>query len=210
MRHFIFSIFLSILVLGVKAQDMAGIFAAMPDQKIPQLEHAWRKDLIDLFTAGKKAKLKNTMGGYSTLQKLTPDYLLLQPTERSTVEMKRLPLVNNTYIVCVVTTVKGPVADSRVEFFTTEWQPLAAEDLFTPVAAGWFLKEDTNPDDPAYQDAVSRLDMDLIQYTLSPEEETLTATYTTPSYVEYEEREKVLQFIKPEPKVYRWEKSHFK
>lgn len=210
MRHFIFSIFLSILVLGVKAQDMAGIFAAMPDQKIPQLEHAWRKDLIDLFTAGKEAKLKNTMGGYSTLQKLTPDYLLLQPTERSTVEMKRLPLVNNTYIVCVVTTVKGPVADSRVEFFTTEWQPLAAEDLFTPVAAGWFLKEDTNPDDPAYQDAVSRLDMDLIQYTLNPEEETLTATYTTPSYVEYEEREKVLQFIKPEPKVYRWEKSHFK
>lgn len=210
MRHFIFSILLSMLVFGVKAQDMAGIFAAMPDQKIPQLEHAWRKDLIDLYTGGKEAKLKNTMGGYSTLQKLTPDYLLLQPTERSTVEMKLLPLVNNTYIVCVVTTVKGPVADSRVEFFTTEWQPLTAEDLFSPVPAGWFLKEDVDKNEPAYLDAVSRLDMDLIQYTLSPEDVTLTATYTTPLYVELDVRERVLNFIKPEPKVYRWEKSHFK
>lgn len=210
MRHFIFSVLLSALVFGVKAQDMAGIFAAMPDQKIPQLEHAWRKDLMDLYTAGKEAKLKNTMNGYSTLQKLTPDYLLLQPTDRSTVEMKLLPLVNNTYIVCVVTTVKGPVADSRVEFFTTDWQPLAAQDLFTPVTPEWFLKEDANKQDPAYQDAVSRLDMDLIQYALSPEEETLTATYTTPLYVEFDEREKVMRFIKPEPKVYRWEKSHFK
>lgn len=66
----------------------------MPDQYIPQLEHAWRKDLVDLYTSGKESRLKNTMNGFSTLQKLTNDYLLLQTTERSTVEMKLLPLVN--------------------------------------------------------------------------------------------------------------------
>lgn len=210
MRLFILSILLCVLVFGVKAQDMAAVFTAMPDQKIPQLEHAWRKDLIDLYTAGKEAKLKNTMNGYSTLQKLTPDYLLLQTTERSTVEMKLLPLVNKTYVVCVVTTVDGPVPDSRVEFFTTEWQPLATEDMFMPVEAGWFLKEGADKTDPAYLDAISRLDMNLIHYTLSPDSEQLTATYTTPLYLGKEEREKVLPFIKAEPKVYTWEKFHFK
>lgn len=56
-------------------------------------------------------------------QKLTNDYLLLQTTERSTVEMKLLPLVNNTYVVCMISTVNGPVPDSRIEFFTTNWEP---------------------------------------------------------------------------------------
>lgn len=210
MRLFILSILLSVFMFGLKAQDMAAVFTAMPDQKIPQLEHAWRKDLIDLYTAGKEAKLKNTMNGYSTLQKLTPDYLLLETTERSTMEMKLLPLVNKTYVVCVVTTVNGPVPDSRVEFFTTEWQPLESEDMFVPVEAGWFLKEEADKTDPAYLDAISRLDMNLIHYTLSPDNEQLTATYTTPLYLSKEEREKVLPFVKAEPKVYMWEKFHFK
>lgn len=210
MRLFILSILLSVSALCSNAQDMAAVFTAMPDQKIPQLEHAWRKDLIDLYTAGKEAKLKNTMNGYSTLQKLTPDYLLLETTERSTVEMKLLPLVNKTYVVCVVTTVNGPVPDSRVEFFTTEWQPLESEDMFVPVEAGWFLKEEADKTDPAYLDAISRLDMNLIHYTLSPDNEQLTATYTTPLYLGKEEREKVFPFIKAEPKVYMWEKFHFK
>ena len=39
---------------------------AMPDQYIPQLEHAWRKDLVDLYTSGKESRLKNTMNGFST------------------------------------------------------------------------------------------------------------------------------------------------
>ena len=93
---------------GSQAQEMATLFVAMPDQQIPQLEDAWRKDLVDLFQQGKEARVQNTMNGFSSLKQLTADYLLLQVTERSTVEMKLLPLVNNTKVVCVVTTVFGP------------------------------------------------------------------------------------------------------
>ena len=101
---------LALLALcGLRAQDMASVFTAMPNQYIPQLEDAWRKE----------ARLKNTMNGYSTLLNLTDDYLCLRTTDRSEVEMKLLPLVNNTFVVCMVTTVEGPVADSRIAFFTT-------------------------------------------------------------------------------------------
>ena len=124
----------------MKAQEMDAVFVAMPDQYVPQLENAWRKDLIDLYNSGKEAKLKNTMYGFSTLKKLTDDYLLLQVTERSTVEMKLLPLVNDTYVVCMITTVYGPVPDSQVEFFTTDWKPLDSADLYTPVPVEWLLK----------------------------------------------------------------------
>ena len=94
MKRLFLSILLCVFVWGMKAQEMDAVFVAMPDQYVPQLENAWRKDLIDLYNSGKEAKLKNTMNGFSTLKKLTDDYLLLQVTERSTVEMKLLPLVN--------------------------------------------------------------------------------------------------------------------
>lgn len=210
MKRLIFSILICVFALGAKAQDMAAVFISMPDQNIPQLENAWRKDLVDLYKSGKEARLKNTMNGFSSLDSLTSDYLSLKATERSTIEMKLLPLVNNTNVICMVRTVNGPVADSQVEFFTTDWEPLAVSDLFTPVDADWFIKEDTDKNSNAFQDAASRLDMNLIQYNLSPDNLTLTAIYTTPLYLSKEDRKKVTPFIKDSPKVYTWEKFHFK
>lgn len=194
----------------VSAQDIATIFANMPDQYLPQLDVAWRKDLVDLYKSGKEAKLQNLMAGYSTLLRLESDYLLLQQSEKSTLEMKMLPLINNTYLLCVVTTVNGPVPDSRIEFFTTDWEPLEEDELLTPVAQDWFLKDVKNKNSNAYLDAISRLDMELIKYQLNPNNQTLTATYTTPLYLSREDQEKVLPFLKEEPKVYKWNKNGFK
>jgi len=193
-----------------KAQDMATLFANMPDEYVPHLESAWRKDLIDLYNTGKPATLQNTMNGTSSLLNLTPNYLLLRSTERSTVEIKLLPLINNTNIVCLITTVQAPVADSRIEFFTTEWQSLKSEDLLTPVKSDWFMKEDADSSSNAYQEAVSHLDMELIQYNLSPDNLTLTATYTTPAYLSREDRQKLIPYIKETPRVFTWESSRFK
>ncbi len=198
------------LAFGAKAQDVDALFVAMPDGGIPQLESAWRKDLVDLYNSGKEARLKNTMNGFSTLKKMTQDYLLLQVTDRSTIEIKLLPLVNNTKVICMVKTVCAPVADSRVEFFTTEWEPLDASDMFVPVAADWFIKEDADRNSVAFLDAASHLDMDLMEYRLSPDSLTLTATYTTPQYLSSEDRKCVAPFLKESPKVYVWDKHHFK
>jgi hypothetical protein len=189
---------------------MASLFAGMPDHYLPQLEAAWRKDLIDLYNSGKKARLENMLSGYSELKKLTPDYLLLQTTERSTLEMKLLPLVNNTHIICVVSTVYAPASDSKVSFFSPEWEPLDAGDLFGPPAADWFIKEGADKRDEAYSDAVSRLDMELIRYQLDPESFKLTASYTTSEYLSKEDREKVASYLHTGPKVYTWEKYRFK
>ncbi|WP_080905346.1 DUF3256 family protein [Parabacteroides sp. Marseille-P3160] len=209
MKRILLSIVFAFCAIWVSAQDMAKVFTSMPDTLIPQLEEAWRKDLIDLFQNKKEAKLKNTMNGFSELNNLTADYLQLQLTERSSIELKLLPLVNNTYIICMVTTVSGPVADSRVAFYSTDWKELPAGDLLTPVADEWFLREDADTASVGYIQAVSRLDVDLIKYSLNAEELTLTAEYTTPLYLSAEEREKVAPFLKESPKVYRWKTSRF-
>jgi len=209
MKHMIFAICFFCLVAGVKAQNIAGSFISIPDSMLPHLEKEWRQDLTELYTAGKEARLQNMIGGVSVLEKLTDDYLLLRTTERSTMEMKRLPLVNNTHVICLIRTMEGPVEDSQVLFYTTDWEPLEAMDLFTPVTKEWFFKEDLQIDQPT-QFLLNMLDMDLIHYTLSPDDLTLTATYKTPFYLGKADQEKILPLLKTEPKVYTWNRSYFK
>lgn len=211
MKQVIIALFICCMALsGLSAQDMPAVFTNMPDQYVPQLESEWRKDLIDLYKSEKEARLQNMMGGYSELNSLTDDYLSLRSTERTTIELKLLPLVNNTHIICMVTTVEGPVADSRVDFFTTEWEPLESTALFTPVDGEWFIREDVDKNNEDIHYAISHLDMDLIRYELHAEAPVLTATYTTPLYLNKLEREKVVPFLKEDPKVYTWEKIQFK
>ena len=209
MKHF-FILFLCVFSISTTtAQDMADFFIRMPDSYLPQLEDAWRKDLVDLYQSGKPAVLENTMTGSSTLQKLTSDYLFLQTTERSTMEIRFLPLINNTFIACVITTVYAPVADSRVEFYSTEWQPLPAVGLWTPVNTEWFIKEHINRNDDSFQEAMSYLDIELIHYHLDTDSLTLEAVCATPDYLAFEEREKVKPFLKDTSKVYHWRAGRF-
>jgi len=102
------------------------------------------------------------------------------------------------------------VADSRVVFYTTEWERLETSGLLSPVTGEWFVREgvDLTQEDVYY--ALAHLDMDLIRYELHPEDQTLSAYYMTPLYLSKEDREKVLPYLKEEPKVYTWEKIQFK
>jgi hypothetical protein len=194
---------------AASAQDMAAFFIDIPDRYLPQLEDDWRKDLVDLYKSGKPAVLENTMNGRSTLQNLTPDYLYLQSTERSALEIRFLPLINNTFIACVINTVFAPVADSRVAFFTMEWQPLPASEIWTPADTDSFIKETIDREDENYQEARSYLDMDLIHYHLNPDKLTLEAEYTTPAYLSSEESAKAKPFLKENPIIYTWRAGRF-
>lgn len=209
MKQLIISIFLALCAFNAGAQDMAGLFVKMPDEYMIGLEGAWRKDLVDLYQAGKEAKLQNMMQGTSQLMKLTPDYLKIQTSGRSTVELRRLPLVNHTYIICMVTTVSAPASDSRIHFFTTDWKPLPDDGLYSPVSVDDFLLPDVDTTDVAFLDVMAALDMDLFVYRLNEDAQTLTAEYTTLYYLDTAMRDKAKQFFKTEPKVFTWAKGRF-
>jgi hypothetical protein len=127
-RFVVFLVAVSLAAVS-KAQKIEVFFVKMPDSLIVHLEEAWRKDLVVLYQSGKPATLENSMQGKSTLLVLTDQYILLQSTECSTVELKLFPLINNTFLIGMIETVYAPVADSRVKFYTTEWQRISAENL---------------------------------------------------------------------------------
>ena len=206
MRRLVFGFILACIMVAAGAQKIEQFFIQMPDNLITQLEEAWRKDLVELYKSDKPAQLENTMFGKSALLKLTDHYLLLQSTERSTVELRLLPLINNTYIICMAETVYAPIADSRMSFYTTDWQPLPADDIFSPVAKDWFWKEDA---DTAQLAVLLQSEICLMKYSLSEKELTLTAEYMTPLNLDDESQQLVKPLLKDKPKTYQWKNGRF-
>lgn len=177
-RLFIFFVLCS-LCFTLSAQVlMRDVFIQMPDEMLPLVTRNNRLDCVDFIENGMQAKVKNRMDEYIELKQLTKDYLLLQTSEVGQVEMKLLSTSDSTAVICMVETVKGPLADSYVSFYTQDWQPTHAYDAqvqrpaveaFFPVVADEHRLK--------VEDALAQLhDLALIEARLSADDNSITWT----------------------------------
>ncbi|WP_455663762.1 DUF3256 family protein [Phocaeicola sp.] len=195
--------------LSLHAQDMKTLFIAMPDSVAPLLTKVNREDFVDFLASDMKAEVKNRFGKPSELKKLTDDYLFLQTTERSSMEMKLLPLNDSVKVICVVNTVCGPACDSEVHFYDTQWQELAQHDFIQlPAVDAFYLPVDTVGNED-YMATREKVDMELVKANLSEDKPVITFTYTTPDYLAKETREKLAAYLKKEPIVYEWKDGKY-
>ena len=204
MKKTLFVIGMLLCGLSLYAQDMKTLFIAMPDSVAPLLTKVNREDCVDFLASNMKAEVKNRFGKVSELKRLTDDYLFLQTTGSSPMEMILLPLNDSVKVICVVNTVCGPACDSEVRFYNTDWQQLAKEDFIQlPSVGAFYLPVDTLTDE-AYAAIREKADMDLVKATLSEDKPIISFTYTTPDYLAKTEREKLVVYIRKEPVVYEW------
>lgn len=117
---------LGLVVLEGRTQNMASYFIRMPSDLLPTVTVDSRKDLVDFYNNGKVAVMPSLLGGEVVLKALSQDYLLLQTSDRSDVQLKMLPVNDTSRIIVVVRTVAAPLRDSRVLFYSTQWKPLAS------------------------------------------------------------------------------------
>lgn len=204
-----FSLFLCFLPTAtMSAQDVAAYFVSMSGDLLPELEVNRRKDLIDLYREGQPAKLKNSLNGELVLERLTPDYLLLR-SDSSSLQVILLNMINDSHMICTIETRCAPVCDSRIGFYTIDWKPLDENLFLRPVAADWFLKEGSEPDDPKRIIARSSLDLDLMEFRFNPDTKVLEQRYNTPDYLNKEDYEYIKPYLKQEPKLYHWKQIRF-
>lgn len=197
-------------ILSVVAQDMKTVFLSMPDSITPLLTKVNKEDCIDFLASDMKAEVKNRFGNVSEMKKLTDDYALIQMTSQSTLEMKLLPLNDSVKVVCMVKTVCASACNSEVHFFSSDWkQELSQKALLQiPKAEEFFLTPDSIV--PEYMEARKKADMNLMKASLSADNASLSIWYTTPDYLNKEDREKLLPYLRKEPMILQWESGRFK
>ena len=185
----------------VSAQDMKSVFINMPDSIIPLLTKINREDCVDFLASDMKALVKNRFDKQAELKVLTNDYLLMQATEVSTIEMKLLPVNDSVKVICMVKTLSSPVSDSEIKFYGTDWKQLASFSYVKlPIEDAFYLPIQ----DESYLLYRKKADLYLLELSLNAESAILSCKYTTPLYLNEEGRGKLEPYLRKEPIVLNW------
>ena len=192
------------------AQTMKSVFVSMPDSIAPLFTKVNKEDCIDFLDSGMKAVVTNRFGNKSEMKALSDDYVLMQSTSGSSLEMKLLSVNDSTKVVCMVKTVCASACDSEVHFYTSDWSgELPMADFLTmPDARMFFLPIDSVIEE--YELIRKKADMHLVKASLSKDDASLTYIYTTPDYLNKEDREKLLPYLRKEPIVLKWQEGKFR
>lgn len=196
--------------MSVFAQNMKSVFISMPDSIAPLFTKVNKEDCVDFLDSGMKAVVTNRFGSKSEMKDLSDGYVLMQTTGSSTLEMKLLPVNDSTKVICMVKTVCASACDSRIHFYTSDWsRELPVSDfLVMPDAGMFFLPTDTVTQE--YALIRKKADMHLVKVSLSKDDASLTFIYTTPDYLNKEDREKLLPYLRKEPIVLKWQEGKFR
>ena len=200
MRKLLFILLLSCgMFSSAAAQDIRALFLDAPDAVLPLLPRNLRADCIDFADAGMAYPVSNFLGGESTLKVLTGNYLLLQTTSASTMEMKVLPC-GDSFVICVIKSVSAEATDSRIAFYDKDWNLFDTSLFFTaPSIRDFFTVADGK--------VLDLCDMYLVSLSLYGTSDSLVAEYTMPEYMNSDDASTVRPLLKKI--VYRWEGKGF-
>lgn len=211
MKKILFSIlFFTTTILSLSAQEISSVLLTMPDNIILGMDSG-QKELLG-STPADTTELTLDRGTFSEIKRtaISADYISLQTSDAGTTEIKLLPLVNDSKIICVIKTVCGTVCDSQVQFFTTNWLPISQKDLLPKIDKDSFIKNDTNRNSQDFENAYKALDMNPVKYTLSATDNTLVVKYDIEGYLSKDDYKRIQPYLKEEPLVLTWDKTSYK
>ena len=196
---------------SANAQEINEIIASMPNNIIVKLDQT-QKDLL-ISNPEDTTQLTVALGAYGELKRLaiSNDFISLKTSEGGNTQIKLLPLINDSKIICVVKTVCGQeVCDSQIQFYTTKWIPIKGTTLFPDRNINWYVKEGVDRNSQDFKNAFASVDMDPMKMTLSANDLTLTVDFTIKAYLSEEDYKKVQPYLTEKPKVFLWDKISFK
>lgn len=116
----------------------------------------------------------------------------------------------DTIIVGVINTVCAPACDSRINFYTTDWEDLGTPSLWKVPAVDDFIVPQMSKKSQAYRDAVSLLDMWLMRYSFEKDGNRIMVQHTVEDYLPEEILNQVKPVLSDKPLYYNWTGKKFK
>ena len=196
MKRIILIVAVFFQLISARSQTIENIFLSMPPEILPTLNQPGRLNLIDLYKEGEKAENKDLLNNKCALTVLQDDYIRLE-SEKNSLELISLPMINDSRLLLVIQTVCAPTCDSRLNFYTIQWKELDTNSFLTPVDKNWFIREDVG------------LNFDFMKFSYSPEKKLLIQEYQTSEYLEAGQEEKEKSNLKEETKSYHWSGTRF-
>lgn len=106
---------------GLAQKTIKDVFMAMPDSIIPYINAAQRAELCKFSGAGDTLKIKSALNGEVFIDSISNTFARIMLNSATDLQLKLLPASDSAQIICAVKTLRKPVADSSIKFYTTGW-----------------------------------------------------------------------------------------
>ena len=204
MHHLILLFFLSLSTI-VEAQQVGDLFKAMPPELLPGVSEG-NKTML-LVDSG-KTTVPYPLGEI-VKEAYGNDYLRLQTSKIGTLQLKLLPVSEDSVVVCLIKTVCGNVCDSHISFYTSEWKKLDKEAFLPTISAEIFLNSSQKKSkNDKY--AVSLPDIYPISATFNETETDLTLTFHYKERLAEEQIQQLEPLLKGDSLVLTWKNGSFR
>ena len=185
-------------------QSIDDVFKTMPEEFIPAFtEYNKTMLLVDTslsvipYPLGKIKKLE-----YSSTS------LSVKTSDVGTLQIKLLPLVNNTQIISVIKTVCGDVCDSSIRFFTDKWVEIDKNSLLPNIEPSIFF-DSSKLNTLDFKVAASHINISPLSFQFDKESNDLTVKFEFAKLLSSEDLKKIEPFVDKESVVLSWNKSTF-
>lgn len=196
--------------ISIYCQDITSIVLSLPDNIILGLDAENKDKLVSKTNDTIEVKASSVLGGEIIRKAFTNDYIALQTSEVGTLQMKLLPLVNDSKIICIINTVCGKACDSNISFYTTNWVPLSSSGLFPKPEIDWFIKPDADRKSQDFINAYAALDLVPVKLDISTSETEISASFDIKNYLSDDDYKKMEPYLLSAPHKLVWNKISFK
>ena len=184
-------------------------FIEMPGSILDLLSRSTRLDMLDYYDADSLWMAPNALDGRSVLRKVTSDFIELQITSVSTLQIKVLPLKGKGDIVAVCYTIDSADAsnDSELRFFNSQMQELPAKNFFKPLQ----LKDFFNIPKGSLTtmgEIRQMVPFPTVEYKLEAGNADLTARLTVKEYINQDDI-KILELFQRPKLTFGWDGKKF-
>ena len=198
MKKIFLILLVSFSLLPLNAQNMRQIWLEMPDSIVPYLNRSLRTELADYVTMGMKSEVMNALRDTTRIEKLTDDYILVQLSNATKLEIKSL----DASTIAMVQTWCGPLAESKLSLFSNNWEVKPLNIDVSPM----FVKPDTMSQQ-RYSELLDMANVTMNEIQLSVKDNSLTIKYSVPLLSSTDKKE--IQAILGQRKL-NWNGTTFK
>lgn len=203
---------LSSMAKGTESPDTISArraFMEMPVGTLDLLTPEVRTNMLIYYDNDSIYKAKNTLGGLSFLEKVTPDFLEARLTDASSLQLKVLRMKDGSEVVMSIYTVGGPddSRDSEISFYDSKMREIKGNKIFPlPKLSAFF---DTKGHKTNMKEIEQILPFYTFLYEANPDNSDVAVSLTYEDRITIEDQ-KILEMFLRQPLEFKWDGSNFK
>ncbi|NLZ95559.1 MAG: DUF3256 family protein [Bacteroidales bacterium] len=184
---------------------MNELFKSMPSEYLPAFSDA---DKTMLLVNSSLSVIPYALGEIERLE-YSDTFLSLKTSEVGTMQLKILPLVNNTQVIALIKTVcSSNVCDSDIRFFTNEWEEIKKGSILPAISPSLFFDK-SKMETPEFNWAMSRIDIYPLQFQFKDGGNNLQVKFSITKHLSKQDAAKIEPYLVKETIDLSWNKSTF-